>query len=1072
MVPYRLALDLGSTSLGWACYELDKTDGGEPVSILDIGSRIFTDGRDSKKGSSLKADRRNHRQMRRQRDRRIQRTKLLLNTLIDIGLMPHDRAAGNALECEDPYPLRRQALDHHLPAYHTGRALFHLAQRRGFKSNRKTKGEEDGIIHKSVKEFQHKLKEAESRTVGEYLAKRREEKQAVRARRYGKTNDDLFDILPNRAMIEAEFDLIWQAQAGFDPELFTEDRRERLRRVMFHQRPLKPVTPGRCQFFPDEPRIAKASLTFQKFRILQELNNLAWIDDHFIPHKFTANKPLYDAVLSDLLKKKSVAFKSLRTLLNKLNITEHEAGFNLESEKRSKLDGDKTAAAMRARSEAKSKPGIGVKWNEFTDQQKHRLISLLLDEEDRIIDDELVALLLNEFSLSQHECENCLLIALPDSHGNLSEKAINILNPIMEDQGLTYAEAVKEAKDNGYFPPQADVTTTDRLDYYGKVIEGDVTGGTGRGTPEQKYGTIPNPTVHIALNQVRDVVNELIRFHGKPTEIVIELARDLPLGAKSKAELEKQQAKHQEKNDEIEEVLKSYNRQATRYLLQKYKLWEELCPNDVNGRRCVFTGHMISIYDLLSEKTEIEHLLPRAQTFDDSMANKTVCFSQANRDKGNNAPYQAFAHSPPGYNWNAILQRVQNLPKNKQRKFTEHALAERLANGGFIERQLNDTRYISRYTRAYLTSLIPENKIWVVTGQLTSDVRHHLGMNRFLKDHNQISEGTPKKNRNDHRHHAVDALVIGLISRSLLQRAATEAARNEGKTKKIFEGKQLTPWEGFDDDARAALSKLRVSHRMKKKAQGKLLKETAYSLNGSTYEPNDASEVYHRIPVSEIKTLRDINQIKDERIREDLEAEVYYVWEDKKELEAEIASWFQKQGIRRIKIKENKSVRPIRDKNGRIFKAYEAQSNAFMDIYIHPKTGRWTSETVSRFDANSPHADNPDFIPYWQRRFPHLKRLMRLRINSLLSLREDGREVLYRVQRLSGNTITLSEIHEANNDARNRAKKRDDYLPFVYKAASSLQNAQARLVHISPTGRIRRMKIPPPSPAQQKKRQR
>ena len=152
---YRLAIDLGTTSLGWAAYRLDHE--GEPTEILRTGVHIFADGRKANGGTSLKAERREHRQTRRMRDRYKERMRLLMNRLVASELMPSDVSARKLIEQYDPYPLRKSALDMQIAPYDMGRAIYHLAQRRGFKSNRKTDGGEDGTIRKSVKQFQENL---------------------------------------------------------------------------------------------------------------------------------------------------------------------------------------------------------------------------------------------------------------------------------------------------------------------------------------------------------------------------------------------------------------------------------------------------------------------------------------------------------------------------------------------------------------------------------------------------------------------------------------------------------------------------------------------------------------------------------------------------------------------------------------------------------------------------------------------------------------------------------------------------------------------------------------------------
>src|SRR5882724_8106439 len=148
--PYRLGLDVGSNSLGWFMVWLDEQ--GRPKELGPGGVRIYPDGRDPQSKTSNAVDRRMARGARRRRDRYLRRRASLMSLLVAHGLMPRETGDQKALEGLDPYELRAGALDETLPAHHIGRALFHLNQRRGFLSNRKTekKDNEAGAIKQAA----------------------------------------------------------------------------------------------------------------------------------------------------------------------------------------------------------------------------------------------------------------------------------------------------------------------------------------------------------------------------------------------------------------------------------------------------------------------------------------------------------------------------------------------------------------------------------------------------------------------------------------------------------------------------------------------------------------------------------------------------------------------------------------------------------------------------------------------------------------------------------------------------------------------------------------------------------
>jgi CRISPR-associated endonuclease Csn1 len=341
MTSRRLGLDLGTNSIGWCLLDLDKY--GDPVSIFRSGVRIFNDGRDPKSLGSLKATRREARSARRRRDRFIQRQKYLLNELQRQGLMPTDKSERESLAFLDPYPIRKKALDHHVTPFEMGRAIFHLNQRRGFKSNRKSGDNEAGVVKQSIAELEMKLMERKARTIGEFLADRSANNDTVRARRLGPKTSDLYEFYPDRSMLEHEFDCLWKAQAQHDANLYTDEAKDAIKGIIFYQRKLKPQEVGRCTFLPDQYRISKALPSFQRFRIYQELSNLAWIDREGAAHPITSSITLRDRLFEELETKKKLTFKQMRAILKKEGVVDFPCQFNLESDLRDHLIGNVTS---------------------------------------------------------------------------------------------------------------------------------------------------------------------------------------------------------------------------------------------------------------------------------------------------------------------------------------------------------------------------------------------------------------------------------------------------------------------------------------------------------------------------------------------------------------------------------------------------------------------------------------------------------------------------------------------------------------------------------------------------------
>ena len=1020
----RLGLDLGTNSIGWCLLNLDKY--GDPSSIFKTGVRIFSDGRDPKSLGSLKATRREARSARRRRDRFIQRQKFLINELVRLGLMPEDESQRQVLAFKDPYPIRKKALDEEVHPHEMGRAIFHINQRRGFKSNRKSGDNEAGVVKQSIAELEVKLMEKKARTIGEFLADRHATNDTVRARRLGSKTADLYEFYPDRTMLEQEFDKLWAAQSGFNPSLYTEEAKERVKGVVFFQRKLKPQEVGRCTFLPEENRISKALPSFQRFRIYQELSNLAWIDKDGAAHSITASLSLRDRLFDELETKKKLPFKSMRAILRKEGIVDYPVQFNLESDLRDHLIGNTTSCIMRG----PKNNMMGDGWDKLDEDEQDQFILMLQD--DAMGDDEVMSLLRTKYRLSETIAETCLDVRLPDGHGSLSKKAIDRILPVIRDQGLIYYDAVKEAgfgEANRYDP---NAPLSDKLEYYGKALAGHVMGASGKpeDNDEARYGAISNPTVHIALNQVRAVVNELTRLYGKPEEIVLEIARDLPMGIDGKRELKKFQEEGLKKNQRARDELTKHGHIDSRESRQKFQLWEQL-SSDPTDRRCPFTGKMIALSDLFTDKVEIEHLLPFSQTLDDSMANKTICYREANREKGNRPPFEAFGSSPDGYDWQDILERSTSLPYSKRWRFLPDAMTRFDAEGGFLERQLNDTRYISRYTAEYLSTIVPKNKIWVATGRLTSLLRGFWGLNSVLRGHNSEGDQPAKKSRDDHRHHTVDAIVIGMTTHGMIQTVSKAAGRSESlDLKHLFEGR-IKPWDGFRDEVKEHIDEIIVSHRPRKKSQGPLHNDTAYGI--VEHNESGASIVVRRVPFTSITKEADIEKVRDPLISSALSNKTAGL--SGAPFAEAVKNWCDSQGIKSLRILETVSIIPVTDQSGRAYKGYKGDGNAYMEIYEEPDSGRWKSEIVSRFDANQ-----KSFVPSWQTEHPTAKLIMRLRINDLVKLVGDG--AVYRLQKMSGTRIFLAPHQETNIDS------------FIVSSPRGLQLKQAVQLHVSPTGLI------------------
>ena len=1007
---YRLALDLGSTSLGWAMIRLNSENPPSPVAVIKAGVRIFSDGRNPKDGSSLAVTRRDARSMRRRRDRLLKRKSRMTRSLIEHGFFSSDEAQRKTLVTLNPYTLRAKGLDAALTPAEFGRALFHINQRRGFKSNRKTdkKDNDSGALKTAIGKLREDIKSENCRSVGEWLNKRAEVGGFVRARYRtekfvkddGKTKiNKSYDLYIDRAMISDEFDALWHKQAELNPALFTEAARADLKDVLLHQRPLKPVKPGRCTLMPDEERAPLALPSTQRFRMYQEVNNLR------ILREGLKEEPLTLQQRNDLIAALEQHSKRSFTQIKKLLGIGGAVQFNFEDPKRQELKGNVTSAILS------DSDYFGKAWFEFGEAKQDAIVLQLVKEENEA---KLVRWLQEETGIDEPHAEAIANAGLPEGYGSLCAKALERILPELRRDVVTYDKAVLAAgfEHHSNISPSATGEILPELPYYGIPLQRHV--GFGSGVPEdseeKRYGKIANPTVHIGLNQVRLVVNALIKRYGHPSEVIVELARDLKQSKEQRDEDSKRQADNQRRNARMRaDIAATLNTSPERVRvadIQKMILWEEL-SFDPADRRCPYSGVQISVAMLLSDQVEIEHILPFSDTLDDSLNNKTVALRQANRVKRNQTPWKAkddFAAQ--GWAYEGILDRAELMPKFKRYRFAEDGYQRWLKeDAGFLPRALNDTRHLSKVAKEYLSLICPQNTR-AIPGRMTAMLRAKFGLNDVLGVGGL-------KNRNDHRHHAVDACVIGVTDQGLLKRFAdASASAREKQLNRLVEDMPL-PWESYREHVKRAIDNIWVSHKPDHGHEGAMHNDTAYGLLG-----NGRVSVHKMV------------EGKRERIEDNLK----------------VIEFTNAKAVARHGLLPNGENRP--------YKGYKGDSNYCIEIVLNEK-GKWEGEVISTFEAYQLVRE------HGVARLRHAglslsgKRLvMRLMLDDSIRLEIDGSVRTMRVATLSGNgQVFMADAQEANVDSRNRDKT--ESFAYLSKYAGSLQKAKARRVTISPIGELR-----------------
>lgn len=854
MAGTTLGLDLGPNSIGWAL--INEAEGH----IIATGVRVFPEGvkRDAKEAEASKNEaRRIARGMRRQIARRARRKRNLRRLLIEVGLLPAADEAQLALVAIDPYELRRRALNERLTLHELGRLLVHLNQRRGFLSNRKVdkaNKKENSDMLAEINSLADEIQHSGHRTLGEHLAALHEDPaRRIRGRH------------TRRDMFEQEFEALWAEQQKRHPEVLTEELRQRIHRMIFFQRAIywpKSVI-GRCELEPKHPRCPRADRRAQRFRLFQDVNNLRVLDSGMGQERALTSEER-SKVIDLLSRSKETKFDKIRKHLDLLET----ATFNLERGNRDKLQGLATDAVLSQRT------AFGVAWHELPEQTKNAIVDVLLKLERNELSEEAAQRRASTWGVKPAQIDKILGIDLPTGYMNFSLEAIEKLLPHMERGLLLMTDddspcAMVEA---GYLrPDQRPVRTLDAL-------------------PQPP--DLANPIVRQALHEVRKVVNAIIREHGRPDRIHIELAREVRGSARQRAAYSKQTRDRQAERDRAADKIRQVGFKPGRDAIERYLLWQE------QNKICVYSGRVISLAQLLGGEVDADHIFPYSRSLDNSLANKVVCFRDANAEKANRTPWEWLGERDPA-RFETVCSRAAKLPYNKRRRFTQ----KNVDLDDFIARQLVDTAYISKAAAQYLRSL--GAYVQGTKGQLTAELRWQWGLHLVLRD-----DGLNLKNRDDHRHHAVDAIVVALTNQRRLQQLS--AIRRTGGTERT--GEILPePWARFRDSVEQAVNAINVSHRVCRKVAGALHKETIY---GPT---STEGEYVYRKSLESITTAM-VPAIRDDTIRRlvaERLAEHGIQAESKQRIPADVwkVPLTMPSGvpIKKVRlIKKDKTIRPIR----------------------------------------------------------------------------------------------------------------------------------------------------------------
>lgn len=854
--------DIGITSIGWAYVESNE--------LKDCGVRIFTKAENPKNGDSLAAPRREARGARRRLARRKARLNVIKRLLckeFELNLSDYfandgklPKAYQTSKDTKSPYELRSLALEQKLEPKELARVILHIAKHRGYgNKHAKTGSDKDsGKVLSAIKVNETAMKD-KYQSVGEYLYKEFYQKLRLESEKKGNNITKEFKNVRNKKesyehcvaqeQVKAELKLIFEKQREFgfpfsaktykvsyeNGEAKELDFTSAIIETAFYQRDLKSFADkvGKCVFYENENRAPKDSLSAMEFvaltRIINTLKNLEEKSKNLGIGE-TYGKDKIQEILKIVLDKGEMSYKELRKIL-KLNES-------ILFAKDSKLDYTKgmqeaeKAKFIELKNLKTFKKAMDGDFSKFAREELDKIatdITLIKSKEN------LAKKLQNYSALSKEQVEALSNLNFA-KHIDLSLKALDKILPFMRE-GLCYDEAVQEAG----------LQEHRKYKQKGEFL-----------IPLKDYEPyLANPVVARALSEYRKVLNALLRKYGKVHKIHLEFTREAKLSAKERQKYEKEQREHFEANQRAIQQCEILGLPINGTNILKMKLWLEqgecciysgrkITINDLSESVCIYSGQKITKEHLLDSKAlQIDHIYPYSRSFDDSYMNKVLVFSEENQNKLDKTPYEAFGGDKE--KWDRILSLSAKLPKQKQRRISNENFKgfkdSKEKEARFLARNIVDTGYIAKLASQWTKDCLEfedlrENEVTiagekgssvhieVVSGQLTSMLRHYWGLGN--------------KDRNNHLHHAVDAVILAYTNNAMIK-AFANFRKNQEENKKKFYAKQIAeseykakkaffePCKDFRSKVLEKIDSIFVSKPPRKRARGALHEETFYS---------------------------------------------------------------------------------------------------------------------------------------------------------------------------------------------------------------------------------------------------
>ncbi|WP_163970590.1 type II CRISPR RNA-guided endonuclease Cas9 [Oceanobacillus halotolerans] len=713
---YTLGLDIGIGSVGWGLIDDEQK-------IIDAGTRIFPEA-----DVSNNDGRRTHRSTRRllrRRSHRIKRIKYLLKEFEIINSLEDITYKKN----ETPYHIRVRGLNQKLTNNELATALIHIGKRRGIHN---VEVEEDGnesdnelSTREQIKRNEKKLKE---QFVCELQLERLDEQGKVRghenrfktsdyvkeAKQLLKTQSKYFSEI-NYLFIEKYITLISTRREYYEGPGFGSDYGWGQDIKNWYEQMM-----GQCSYYPEELRAVKESYSAQLFNILNDLNNIVIMRPE---NEKLSQKEKEDIVYNIFMKYRKV---TLSRIAKRIGLGEHDIkGYRVDT------SGKPLFTELKIYHDVKKITSRDtILLDTDTLDNIAEITTIYQSKED--IKEELLHL---NLPLSNEEIDELSNLNYQKTHA----LSLKLIKKVLPDLWSSSKNQMQLFTEMGIKPKKVELSGRKYIPY------------------DHIDEWILSPVVKRSFKQSLRVVNEIMKNYGVPKEIVIELAREKNSNDKKRF-LNQLNKKNAALNRQVEEKLESKNINSSKGLFNMLRLWH------LQDGVCLYSLDSIKIEDLLENphNYEIDHIIPRSVSFDDSQNNKVLVRKKENQNKENMTPFQYFQSSKTSVSYEKFKAHVLQLANSKEKipkKKLHYLLEERDINKfdvqkEFINRNLVDTRYATRELLTLLTSFFQENeqevKVKSINGSFTNYLRK---LWHFKKDRGV-----------DFKHHAEDALIVAMAS--------------------------------------------------------------------------------------------------------------------------------------------------------------------------------------------------------------------------------------------------------------------------------------------------------------------